>query len=307
LIDDTGTYKVPGCYHAPQCLFHDNDHEAAGYVDLPQALTVSSDYYFYNLGYLFWSQTGRYGETPIQNVGAEYGLDDPTNVDLPDEVTGRVDSPAERILLHNESPANFPNVTWYTGDNIEMAFGQGTTAVTPIELANAYATFANGGTRYEPEVAAAVINAHGKIVERYAPRVLGHVSLPPSVRDPILSGLTGVVENPSGTAYGTFHSIVNFSLAAYPIAGKTGTATTSVKLEPNSWFVGFGPTTHPQYVVLCVVAEGGYGADAAAPVVAQTFNYLVAHPIKPVTLKPQLTAPGSKKTSTSTTTTTLSH
>jgi penicillin-binding protein 2 len=179
--------------------------------------------------------------------------------------------------------------------------------VTPIELANAYATFANGGTRYEPEVAAAVINAHGKIVERYAPRVLGHVSLPPSVRDPILSGLTGVVENPLGTAYSTFHSLVNFSLAAYPIAGKTGTATTSVKLEPNSWFVGFGPTTHPQYVVLCVVAEGGYGADAAAPVVAQTFNYLVAHPIKPVTLKPQLTAPGSQKTTSSTTTTTLSH
>jgi hypothetical protein len=60
-------------------------------------------------------------------------------------------------------------------------------------------------------------------------------------------------------------------------------------------------------VVLCVVAEGGYGADAAAPVVAQTFNYLVAHPIKPVTLKPQLTAPGSQKTTSSTTTTTLSH
>jgi penicillin-binding protein 2 len=105
-----------------------------------------------------------------------------------------------RKILHQESPANFPNVSWYTGDNIEMAFGQGTTAVTPIELANAYATFANGGTRYEPEVAAAVINPHGKIVERYAPRVLGHVSLPPSVRNPILAGLTGVVEDPSGTA-----------------------------------------------------------------------------------------------------------
>jgi penicillin-binding protein 2 len=307
-IDDIGTFKVPGCYQGSHgCLFHDNDHEAAGYVNLPEALTVSSDYYFYNLGYLFWSQTGRYGQTPIQNVGALYGLDDPTNVDLPNEVTGRIDSPTVRKELHAASPANFPNVSWYTGDNIEMAFGQGTTAVTPIELANAYATFANGGTRYEPEVAAAVINAHGKVVERYAPRVLGHVSLPPSVRNPILAGLTGVVENPSGTAYSTFHSMSNFSLAAYPIAGKTGTATTSPLLEPNSWFVGFGPTTHPQYVVLCVVAQGGYGADAAAPVVAQTFNYLVAHPIKPVSLKPQLTVPTTRKTGPSTTTTTLSH
>jgi len=306
-IDDVGTYKVPGCYHAPQCLFHDNDHEAAGQVDLPIALTVSSDYYFYNLGYLFWSQTNRYGLTPIQNVGAEYGLDSNTNIDLPDEVAGRIDSPSVRKLLHKESPTNFPNVTWYTGDNIEMAFGQGATAVTPIALANAYATFANGGTRYSPEVAAAVINAHGKVVERYEPRVLGHVSLPPGVRNSILTGLEGVVENPRGTAYGAFHSIVNFSLATYPIAGKTGTASNAPLQEPNSWFVGFGPATKPEYVVLCVVAQGGYGADAAAPVVAQAFNYLVAHPVKPVTLKPQLTVPSKKKSSTSTTTTTLSH
>jgi penicillin-binding protein 2 len=127
------------------------------------------------------------------------------------------------------------------------------------------------------------------------------------VRNPILAGLEGVVENPHGTAYGAFHSIVKFSLASYPIAGKTGTATTSIRLEPNSWFVGFGPATRPEYVVLCVVAQGGYGADAAAPVVAQAFNYLVAHPVKPVTLKPQLTVPSKKKSSTSTTTTTLSH
>jgi penicillin-binding protein 2 len=152
-------------------------------------------------------------------------------------------------------------------------------------------------------VAAAVINAHNKVVVRYQPRILGHVSLPPSVRDPILQGLEGVVENPRGTAYGTFHSIVNFSLSSFPIAGKTGTASNQAGQEPNSWFVGFGPVAHPKYVVLCVVAQGGYGADAAAPVVAETFNYLVAHPIKPVSLKPQLTNPsvttttGSSKSS----------
>ena len=75
------------------------------------------------------------------------------------------------------------------------------TALTPIALANAYATFANGGTRYAPEVAAAIVNPHGKVVIRYTPRVLGHVSLPASVRDPILQGLSGVVNSPSGTGY----------------------------------------------------------------------------------------------------------
>jgi penicillin-binding protein 2 len=307
LIDDTGTFKVPNCRNVVNhgCVFHDDETTGNGEVDLASALTKSSDYYFYNLGYLFWSQQSRYGQTPIQNVAKEYGLDNYTNIDLPNEVEGRVDSPAVRQQLHAEAPKAFPNVSWYTGDNIEMAFGQGTTALTPIALANAYATFANGGTRYTPEVAAAIINAHGQTVIRYRPRVLGHVSLPPSVRNPILQGLEGVVESPDGTAYSTFHGIVNFSLASFPIAGKTGTASNGDQKEPNSWFVGFGPVGHPKYVVLCVIAQGGYGADAAAPVVAETFNYLVAHPIGAVKLKAVLTTPTTTTTGLHTTTTTI--
>ncbi len=314
-IDDTGSFRVPGCKSNPRgCVFHDDETTGNGEVDLPLALTKSSDYYFYNLGYLFWSQQSRYGQTPIQNVAHEYGLDQYTDIDLPDEVEGRVDSPEVRKELHAEAPKAFPNVSWYTGDNIEMAFGQGTTALTPIALANAYATFANGGTRYAPEVAAAIVNAHGQTVIRYGPRVLGHVSLPARVRDPILQGLEGVVMSPEGTAYLPFKQNINFSLSAFPIAGKTGTATNGgIGIEPNSWFVGFGPVTHPEYVVLCVIDEGGYGADAAAPVVARTFNYLVAHPIGSLKLKHILTTPTTTTTrphsSTTTTapTTTTTH
>jgi penicillin-binding protein 2 len=297
LINDTGSYKVPGCRSNPRgCVFHDDETTGNGEVNLPLALTKSSDYYFYNLGYLFWSQQAKYGQTPIQNVAQKYGLDQYTDIDLPDEVEGRVDSPTVRKELHAEAPKAFPNVSWYTGDNIEMAFGQGTTALTPLALANAYATFANGGKRYVPEVAAAIVNAHGQTILRYRPRVAGHVNLPPSIRNPILQGLEGVVESPEGTAYSTFHSIINFSLASFPIAGKTGTASVVLHQEPNSWFVGFGPVGHPKYVVLCVIAQGGYGADAAAPVVAETFNYLVAHPIGPVKLKAELIPPTTTTT-----------
>jgi penicillin-binding protein 2 len=311
LIDDTGSFKVPGCHSNPKgCVFHDDETTGLGEVDLQSALTESSDYYFYNLGYLFWSQQARYGQTPIQNVAHQYGLDQYTDIDLPNEVQGRVDSPEVRKELHAEAPKDFPYTSWYTGDNIEMAFGQGTTALTPIAQANAYATFANGGTRYAPEVAAGIINAHGQTVIRYGARVLGHVFLPARVRNPILAGLEGVVMNPSGTAYLPFKDNINFSLSAFPIAGKTGTATNGgIGVEPNSWFVGFGPVTHPKYVVLCVIDEGGYGADAAAPVVARTFNYLVAHPIGAVKFKRQLTPPTTTTTkphsATTTTTTTI--
>jgi penicillin-binding protein 2 len=218
----------------------------------------------------------------------EFGLDQVTGIDLPGESQGRVDSQSERQLLHREAPAAFPTTTWYAGDNIEMAFGQGATLVTPLGLANAYATFANGGTRYQPEVGAALIDpATDKVVKKVEPRVIGHVSLPASDYDAILQGLEGTVE--SGTAAATFQQVAKFSLGQFQIAGKTGTAdvsggVSSALKEPNAWFVAFGPIPNPRYVVIVVVQNGGYGAQAAAPAVMNIFNYLVTNPIGPVKL-----------------------
>ena len=89
LVDDTGTFTVPDCQKAPAACASSTTTTTRrpGEIDLPTALTVSSDYYFYNLGYLFWSQQAKYGQTPIQNVAADYGLTEPTNIDLPDEAT----------------------------------------------------------------------------------------------------------------------------------------------------------------------------------------------------------------------------
>ena len=218
VLNDKGTYTVPGClqgYHG--CVFHGDEAAGSGYVNLARALTVSSDVYFYQLGYLFWSQTAKYGLTPIQDVATKYGLDSPTQIDLPDENVGHVDSPAVRKALHAQAPKAFPNVDWYTGDNLQMAFGQGSTAVTPIEMANAYATFANGGTRYAPEVVSAVLDATGRVVQSYGPKVLGHVSLPERVRGPIVQGLLGVIRSSDGTAYYPFAHYAHFSLSAFPV------------------------------------------------------------------------------------------
>ena len=133
---------------------------------------ISSDSYFYNLGELFWDGRGTYGDNAIQNVAARVrGRGRAPGSTCPTRSTGRVDSQAEREKLHTEDPAAYPNTSWYTGDNIEMAFGQGATALTPIEQAVAYATFANGGTRYAPEVASEIVNpTTGKVVEADRPR-----------------------------------------------------------------------------------------------------------------------------------------
>ena len=282
-VNDNGTYIVPTCQaFGAGCVFHDDEAGGMGYVNLPGALTGSSDYYFYNLGYLFSTQESKYGTTPIQDMAHQFGLGVATGVDLPSEATGRVDSKTERVKLHAQAPKAFPNTSWYVGDDIEMAFGQGATAVTPIQMATMYSTFLNGGTRYAPQIANAVVSPSGKVVVKYEPRVEGHVALTPEIMNPILDGLMGVVNDPHGTAFGTFQQWGHLP-AGFSVGGKTGTASNVPGQEPNSWFVGFGPGRSPSYVVCVVIDQGGYGASAAAPVVAQIFNYLAANPVGPVT------------------------
>ncbi|MHB1518023.1 MAG: penicillin-binding protein 2 [Acidimicrobiales bacterium] len=282
---DTGLFTIPNC--VGKCSFHSAGHVALGTIDMSTAITASDDVFFYNLGYQFYTHAAQYGPTPIQNAAAQYGLGQPTGIDLPGEASGQVDSPALRQQLHKLSPKGYPNSGWYVGDNLQLAFGQGLTLLTPIQQAVAYATFANGGTRYAPEVGAAIVTPSGKVVKRIAPKVTGHVSLPPSVRGPMLTGFEGVISQyPLGTGSQAFQG---FPLSTFPLAGKTGTASLAGK-EPISWFVAWGPVNNPQYVVVVVIDQAGYGASGAAPVVRSIYNYLLNHPVGPVKLPPPRSA-----------------
>src|SRR6202042_1998319 len=140
----------------------------------------------------------------------QYGLGEPTGIDLPGAYDGQVDSASLRAAQHKADPS-VPS-SYYVGDNIETAFGQGETLVTPIQQAVAYATFANEGTRYQPEVAAAIVSPTGKLVKQIEPKVTGTVSLPPSTYQPMLEGFEGVVADKSGTAYLPFQEDAHFPM-----------------------------------------------------------------------------------------------
>ncbi len=301
--DDTGSYIIPGCATGGSgcATYHDNDGEVAGIINVSQALTVSSDIFFYNLGVRFWDARAAYGDDAIQKWANELGYGEETGIDLPDETpNARVDSESVVDKEHAQYPKDYPNSGWFTGNNLELAFGQGGTVITPIEQAVAYATFANGGTRYAPEVAAGMVDPiTGKVVETVTPKVTGHVAFTAADHQAMLEGFEGAIQDQSGTAYGAF---TGFPLSTFPLAGKTGTATTNEQ-QPNSWFVGWGPEADPQYLIAVVVEGGGYGASAAAPVARQGFNYLVAHPESSAVLAVPST-PGTSSAPSSTTTTT---
>jgi penicillin-binding protein 2 len=305
---DNGGYTAPNCT-GPNCHLKDDvgDNANGAAYNVTSALTVSSDAFFYQIGAEYWGAQSQFGHDPIQTTAAQYGYGQPTGIDIPNESIGRVDSLTERQKLHAQYPQGFPNTpAWYTGDNMELAFGQGGTVITPLQEAVAYSTFANGGTRYAPEVAAGVVSPDGKVISKVAPKVTGHVDISPTNYQAMLAGFEGVVSssNPSGTGYGSFVGN-GWNQAAFPLGGKTGTASVNGQ-EPTSWFVGFGPNPNPQYVVVSEINEGGYGAQASAPVVRKIFDYLAAHPVGAPALPPapasvNATQPAPLPTTTTTT------
>jgi penicillin-binding protein 2 len=275
--DATGTFRIPNC--SGQCVFHDDDSQAMGTIGIPEAIGASDDVFFYNLGYQFYIRQSQYGPTPIQDIAAKYGLGQITGIDLPGEFEGRVDSPTVR------AKDKFLAQGWYAGDQIEMAFGQGGTVITPIQLATAYATFANGGTRYAPFVADTIVRPSGKIVHTNQPKAVDTVSLSSPIKNVLLQGFLDAVYASYGTvgSTGIFDSSFPES-SSFPIAGKTGTASVGNNKEPNANFVAFGPAYSPQYVVAVMIEQAGYGATAAAPVALSAFQYLKAHPPGPVVI-----------------------
>jgi penicillin-binding protein 2 len=185
----------------------------------------------------------------------------PTGIELPSEAGGRVPTPESRRKAYDANPGLYATRDWFTGDNMNLAVGQGELVVTPLQLANAYAAFANGGTVYVPRVAGAVLDANDQIRE-VGPRVLRKVDLPPSIRQAMLAGFVGAVADPDGTAFGAFSG---FPFATFPVAGKTGTAEV-VGSQDTAVFSAFAPVSDPRYVVTVVMEQSGFGAAAAAPV-----------------------------------------
>ncbi|MBV8981771.1 MAG: penicillin-binding protein 2 [Acidimicrobiia bacterium] len=266
-VDDGGRIKIGNR------IFKNAEGEANGRVNLSKALTVSSDVFFYTLGNQFWNQRSQYGDA-MQNEAHQLGMGKKTGIALPFEATGRIPDPDTRKKLHDQNPKAFPNGQWFAGDNVNLAIGQGEMVITPLQLVNAYATFANGGTVWVPRVGDSIKDQVGNVLRQIPPQSTRKIDIPPQVRDPIMQGLTGVVTDGRGTAVGAF---AGFPFSTFPVAGKTGTAQAGNK-QDTSLFVAFGPTTDPHYTVGVVMEESGFGASAAAPVARRILEALAGKP-----------------------------
>jgi penicillin-binding protein 2 len=281
IYNDTGSINIGSGVGGVR---HNDLGARYGPISLSKAITVSSDVYFMQVGVDFWNGRQVYGQDGLQNVADQYGFNHSTGAALPNELSGVIPTPQTFAAQFKAHPNLFSRGTWFTGDSANVAIGQGDVLVTPLQLANAYSTFANGGTRYAPRLAIDAQDQHGNIVSTYTSSKVASVPLSAGDRAAMVAGFTGVVNDPHGTAYGVFHD-PNDPLAGKDIAGKTGTAqVTAVGKQNTSVFTSFAPATNPTYEVTAMMEDSGYGASIAAPVVRQIYDQLYGAPLQPITV-----------------------
>ncbi len=243
VIDDPGQLEIGGQ------VFKNAGEAANGAVSLVTALEVSSDVFFYTLGYRMWDS----GE--LQHWAHALGIGRPTGIDLPVEDQTLLPSQHWRNQLYKEGGTERP---WSAGDNVQLATGQGDLQTNPLQMAIAYATLANGGTVVTPHVGKEINDPAGRVLKEFDPKPRRHVQINPEYRAAILEGLHDAAQNGGGTSFDVFG---NFPI---PVAGKTGTAQRPPHAD-QSWYGVLAPYPNPRIVTFVTMEEGGFGAESAAP------------------------------------------
>jgi penicillin-binding protein 2 len=253
IFNDTGSLDIGGI------VVHNAGGAANGPVDMSDALKVSSDVYFFSLG-LRAKASGNHGQ--LQDWARRFGLGQKPGIDLPNADPGLIPTPAWRNRVYRKGSNPFIDRPWTQGDNVNLAVGQGDVQVTPLQLARAYATLANGGRLVTPHIADRVIDARGKVVARIRPGPHRRLRISAETRSTVLDGIRRAAMEPGGTSYSVFGG---FPLQ---IAGKTGTAERGEGVPDQSWYGAIAPFENPRIVVVATVERGGFGVESAAPIVA---------------------------------------
>jgi penicillin-binding protein 2 len=294
-----GLYNCPGSVSIAGHTFGNDGQPNLGDMPFSEALIQSCDTVYYDIGYGMYLKDDPKANShpspnaPVQKMQAmelAWGFGQDTGVDLPAESTGTIPTRQWLYYLWKDNAHTGQNWCkygkqygsyvqqiewqdcqdgwqWEPGQAAIAAIGQGYVTVTPLQLTSAYVALANGGTLYSPRIGEALISsATGQVARQINPPVIRHLPVSSETLSYMRTALAGVVTQ--GTAAGAFSG---FPLNKVCVAGKTGTAQLFGK-NATAVFASFAPCDHPQYVVVVMLPDSGYGADAAAPAVRQIWD-----------------------------------
>lgn len=240
LIQDTGVY--PYSYN-PVCWIYTDYHRTHGYINVSDAIKVSCNCYFYEVG-------RRVGVKTLVQYATMFGLNSKTGIELT-EAVGTI--------------AGTQNIDWYLGDTLSAAIGQSYNSFTPVELVNYIATLANGGTLNRLTLIKKV-GENNEIsddeLNQYIEEKTG-VKINPTkieLKEATLNTvLAGMERSSMETGGGTYYV---FGRNNVEVAGKTGTAEVATG-SANALFGGYAPIKNPDIAIVIVIEHGGSGLNAA--------------------------------------------
>jgi penicillin-binding protein 2 len=251
-----------------------------GPMTISHALVVSCDTVFDAFGSDFYAKWANNplgaGADPLQADLHEWGFEQPTGVDLPSEATGLVPDPAWAETATDSFGKRLFPYGWVPGGDILTMIGSGAVQVTPLQLARAYGAIANGGHLCTPHLVDEIIAPSGSVSKKIRGACDQKIPYSASELGTIRSALRGVVTT-GGTAACAFQG---FPLSQVAVAGKTGTAERGgTGKQDTSWFASMvGPNPDkPDYVIVTMVEQGGYGGQTAAPITRQVIDALYPH------------------------------
>ena len=260
-----------GGYQFGDRVFHCWKKWGHGPVDMHRALVESCDVYFYEVG-------RRLGVDRLAKYSQAFGLGSQTGVGLINEKPGLVPT--------SEWKKKRFGVSWQQGETLSVIIGQGFNLATPLQMAQAVAVAANGGTVYRPHLAKALSDLDGGVVRTIEPEVIRQLHLKPETVKVIREGLSGVVNEAHGTGKVA-------KVEGVTVGGKTGTAQVvgrkvqedaegeiPYQYRDHAWFVAFAPVDNPEIAVAVVAEHAGHGGSAAAPI-AQRVMDAYFHPDSP--------------------------
>lgn len=251
------TMECRGKWHFGGRDFRCHNDRGHGYVNLYASIMRSCDIYYYKLAV-------KLGIDRISHYARMFGGGSKTGIDIPGEQEGLIPDRAWKERTSSE--------IWMPGETLNTSIGQGSVMMTPLQLAVLFATIANKGTVYQPQVVDKIVAPNGKIIKQIEPVALNQVPIDEKYFDALHRALTMVVNAQGGSAY-------HVRLKSMLVAGKTGTSQVrrlgkqrhlsriaEYKFRDHALFACFAPVEDPEIVVVAVVEHGGFGSRVAAPV-----------------------------------------
>ena len=290
IVPAPGAWSIPGSRH----IFRDSVRSGHGSANLSKAIQVSSDTFFYRLGY-------EMGIDKASPYLAQFGFGQKTGIDLPSEYTGVLPSrewKAKRFAKSSDPTAK----EWRAGEMVSVSIGQGYNAYTPLQMAHATASLANNGVVYQPHLVKEVLDFGARKITRINPNPERQIPFKADNFEYVKRAMEKVLK-PGGTAHRIGGGL------AYTMGGKTGTAqVVQIKQggrynaaalreqhRDHAWFISFAPLEKPEIAIAVILENGGWGAYAA-PLAREMTDFYMLH-VKPQQFSDGLES-GSAKTET---------